>query len=190
MKTGLVVLFLFLALAVFGWQHGFKGQEHPLPIPTSASQSLCPQEEIEIIMPDESMGAFIKQGEKLKLIRGWYECHPALVGDFVYYRFSQSFAPVARVVRAAAGDKFELVRDSTRPAWNIQINGSLLKLNELPYFFGTEVPPLLSLYQKSRANGLNPGEVLVFSGRLPSYSDSGDLGVVNVADFVGKIEPQ
>jgi hypothetical protein len=60
--------------------------------------------------------------------------------------------------------------------------------NHDPYFFGPESPPVLSLYEKARPDGLRAGEVILLSSVPPGGSDSGSFGICSVRDLIAKVE--
>lgn len=126
-----------------------------------------------------------------RLIPNWYACHPVERGDLVYLRFSDRISPVARKVYGIPNDSFQLSFNEQHQGWEIKINGELLKDREKKTFvFGSKNPPLLSLYERSMKGILTAKSFIVFSETSPGDADSGSLGVVNVDDFIGKIETQ
>ncbi len=166
--------------------------ESPVSTPSSVSKKpeSCHLETKSWVMPDESMMPRIKKGQKLTLTQGWYGCHSAVPGEIVLFRFSKQLDPVVRFVRAAAGDRFSLKADKAHKAWNIAINGKLLLVADggAPFFFGSESPPLLSLYEKNHAKGLEGDEALVFGAQSQGRFDSGELGLVSSSDFQARVE--
>jgi hypothetical protein len=141
-------------------------------------------------MPDDSMVDKIQKDQKLELVENWYRCHPVAKGDFVLLKYSQTLDPVVRIVAAVEGDSFGVKQTQGKNAWNLEVNGSFFAGNSgKPLTFGDETPPMLSLYVKSHPNGLMENELIVFSLHSPGDADSGKLGVVNLTDVVGKVNP-
>ena len=129
-------------------------------------------------------------GKSYQLLPNWYSCHEVARGDLVYLRFSDQLAPVVKTVYGVPGDHFKLLPDKDHQAWNIEINDKLLVTGDdkKPHFFGQKVPTLLNLYEKTQKGTLQPKNFIVFSENSPGDADSGTLGVVNVDDFIGKVE--
>ena len=58
----------------------------------------------------------------------------------------------------------------------------------VPYFFGAETPPTLSLYVQSSGGVLRSGDVIILSTLPPGDSDSGVFGVASIVDLLGKVD--
>lgn len=143
-----------------------------------------------LVSNDERIKNLIPLGSKFKVTLGYYKCHPVKRGDLVLYQYSTTADPVVRVVRGVGSDEFQLVQNKSQNNWNIEINGKLLVTDDskAPYFFGGAAAPMLNLYAKSGKGVLAGGNCIIFSGQPPGYLDSSTLGVVNSADFLGKVE--
>ena len=159
--------------------------------PQPGAAKACPGEVIDIVNTDDLLGAAAKKGQTLKVTLNWYGCNPLERGALVYYRFSTTLPPIVRFLRAVPGDKFEVVRDKERDAWNLKVNGELVmdETGEKPYFFGAKPPATLSLYEKQSKGILANGDVILLAAVSPGQNDSGIFGVANVADILGKAEP-
>jgi type IV secretory pathway protease TraF len=150
----------------------------------------CPGETRSGVMPDVYLRGILEKGAPFRVTLNWYACRALERGDLVYYRFSRSHAPVVKVARAVPGDRFRVVRDPGRKAWNLEIDGELVESGGQPYFFGTDAaPPPLALFEKSRGGRLGEKEAIVLSAFPPGDTDSGTVGVVSTDDLIGKVEP-
>jgi len=152
---------------------------------------LCPGETKEFVMKDSHMRGILNEGEKYKVIFNYYDCNPIRRDDLVLYQFSTQFEPVVKIARGIPGDKFQLKQDQKRKAWNLLINGEMLVSavdRTVPYFFGAESPPTLSIYFQSRGGELKSGDVIALSSLPPGDSDSGVFGVASIRDILGRVE--
>jgi hypothetical protein len=152
----------------------------------------CPGEVKTLKMDDDSMIGIIDSGTSYKLTSDWYWCHPVKRGDLVLLRFSHSMDPVVRKVYGVPDDEFKVTFNKSQAAWNVEIESQKVEVKGAPYFFGSNsssAPPLLKLLENSREGVLLDREIIVFSSTPPGNKDSGTLGVVNLNDVVGKVEP-
>jgi hypothetical protein len=143
----------------------------------------------KVEMKDDSMKGLIESGEKYSVTQNWYKCNPVKRGDIVDYVFNYNQPSVPRVVHAIPGDKFKLVKDKKRKAWNLSINGKVIMNpgHKEPHYFGNEAPSILGLYEKSMKGVLAPTTFIVFSTVSPGTHGS-EMGVVNSQDFRGKVQ--
>jgi len=170
-----------VALLVGGWL--FLRSRRPPPI-----QFGCVKETQRVEVTDgRFMTGVVEEGKSYEALIGFYQCNLPQRGDVVLYRFSPLSDPVIKIVRAVEGDRFELVADKARGAWNLKINGHIHTYNEEPYFFGGRGKPTLGLYEKDRNNTLGPNEVILFSLVPPGINDSGMFGLVHKNDLIAKI---
>ena len=123
------------------------------------------------------------------ILHNFYSCNPVKRGDLIYLKFSEQLPAVIRTVYGIPGDSFALVFDKENNNWNLKINDELvLDPEKTVHFFGGKSRPVLGLYEKSLKNHLPAKNFIVFSDQSPGHQDSSILGVVNVEDFVGKVE--
>ncbi len=150
------------------------------------TETECNIEKKTFAASDDNMAGLIENGQEFDVEMNWYKCHPVEKGDVVLYRFSNTRDPVPRVIRAIPGEVFKLIRATNR--WNVEIGGRILKAGDEPYFFGAEVSPVLSLYEKSSNGLLDSDTVLLFSNHPPGGFDSGIFGAVSIQDLIGKVD--
>lgn len=139
-------------------------------------------------MTDGTMAGLIEQGSTYTVFKNYYACHRVQAGDVVLYRFSSKFPPVPRIVRAVPGNKFKLVKDPSKKAWNIQVDGATLMYEGKPHFFGVGAPPILALYEKSFKGVLPQNVFILFSNVPPGEIDSANFGVMSLSDIIGKVD--
>lgn len=187
----IVLVLLILALWIFFFRPPKTKIEQPVVGPEQKHGRPCPGETKIFVMQDLHMKGLLEPGKKFKVIYNYYDCHPVERNDLVYMKFSTEFPPIVRIARGVPGDKFKLKHDQERSAWNILINGDMVK-SEIEkheaYFFGGEPPPTLSLYSDSRKSGLFSDEIIALSSYPPGKNDSGVFGLVKYVDIVGKVE--
>jgi hypothetical protein len=163
--------------------------------PKTVTSGKCDVEESTLAVDDPEMAGVLSPKQKVTLDAGWYQCHPLVDGELVYYRFSQTEDPVVRIVRAVEGDTIKLEKDKKNRAWNLLVNNKTVTGADAqgdtkdPYMFGNQNPPVLSLYLATRKDGLLPGDVILFTSRTGGTKDSAAFGLANVKDVVGKITP-
>ncbi|MEO5970954.1 MAG: hypothetical protein ABIQ95_13580 [Bdellovibrionia bacterium] len=201
-KYGIVILVIVLILTGIGLYWFFHSQNNSQTLTEKTTVNavvpkpkvdpcLDPKYETERLeMKDGYMKGLIEAGEKYTVVKGWYRCNPVKPGDIVFYRYNTNFPPVPRLVQGVPGDKFKLIIDKKRKAWNLSVNGKVITNNDgqEPHYFGNEsTAPVLSLYEKSMKGVLAPTTYLIFSTVTPGNFDS-EMGVVNSEDFMGKVE--
>lgn len=187
-----VPLALGVMLSGFGLWKYLRSQGMPqdrLPandLPTIGKS--CEIQKDSATVTDRLMAGILEPGVPYTILKNFYACHPVESGDVVYYRYSANFPPVPRIVRGIPGDRFKILKDASRNAWNIQVNSRTLMFNRKPYFFGIEAPPTLAVYEKT-FNGVLPQNVFIlFSNVPPGELDSANFGVMSLGDLVGKVD--
>lgn len=140
------------------------------------------------------MGPILGKDRQFKVLMGYYACNPIKRGDLVFFRFSETLPPVARVVRALPGDKAE-VRLTSDGHWEIWINKDAVSTEEGPFRLSDPAnPPPLKSNLEDRGGTLNDDEYLLMTMRPPGTADSIRLGPTPGVQIVGKVivlpEPQ
>ncbi|MBX9766838.1 MAG: hypothetical protein K2X47_06165 [Bdellovibrionales bacterium] len=149
----------------------------------------CPGPEIKYRMVDGSMAGIIEKDEQVDVVINYFACNPILKDQLVLYRFSGAVDPVLRRVVAVEGDTFKVQKDTKHKAWNLLVNGKIVKSqNGEPHYFGFDQPPTLSLYEAPRKGKLQKDETLVFTSNPPSEKDSGTFGLTSKTDMVGLVK--
>lgn len=147
----------------------------------------CDVENVEVKVSDAAMSGIVEQSQNVKVKLNWYRCNPIKRDDIVLYRYSTSREPVVRIVRAIPGDRFKLVQADDKSAWNIEINGALLKSKDAPFRFGSNSKPVLSIYENAHDGVLDQTTTLLFATQPGSEADSGVFGAISISDVIGKV---
>lgn len=131
-----------------------------------------------------------KQGEKLLVLHNFYSCNPVDKGDFVLFQISANSAARVRRVVGVPGDRFEVVEDTKKKAWNLKINGKLIPWqNGQPYFFGSDkMPPTLRKNQDYAHGEIPRDNYIVLALVAPGSADSSFTGLVRKEQLIGKVD--
>ena len=141
----------------------------------------------EKIVRGTSLFPLIKPGQEIKLLYGYYDCHPVERGDVVAYDYAGRENPIIKIIKAIPEDKFHLEKASN--GWHIFVNDKILRNSEnKPYLLSENGYKMLSLYWKDY-NGIIPENTYLILGNLVSGSlDSSRFGLVYKTDILGKVE--
>lgn len=155
-------------------------------------KSKCPAGVAILTMGDVYLRGVLEKDQPFRALLNWYKCHAIRKGDLVLYRYSQHSDPVVRMVTAIPGDKFRVVKNKEMGAWNLKVNGILVRAHEAEnknrsYYFGAELPPPLGLYERANKGVLKSERVIISSSFPPGNMDSGTLGVISLEDIIGKV---
>lgn len=132
-----------------------------------------------------SMMPLVRPGAELWLLRDYYRERPVERGHIVAYRYAGRAAPVLKVVRAVAGDRWEL--EDMGGAYRIRVNGVLLTTSGGPeYVIAKGSARRLKLYADSYP--IIPGDTCLLLGDDPAGSiDSTVFGLIARQDLVGRV---
>ena len=159
----------------------------------------CQVETREVIVRGGSLQGFIEDGQTVKVLFGYYNCHKIEREDVVLYDFAGRPEPVIKIVKGIEGDSFHLGKtDGGWPAsnasrsdagWHILINNEIVKNAQgEPYLIGEAGYRMLSLYEKDY-KGRIPGNAYLLLGNLTGGSlDSTMFGLIDKSDILGKVE--
>jgi signal peptidase I len=178
---GSFITYLFLASSTFMEEN--KTMTAQL---TEKYQNCSVKTEGKIVKGD-SLEPLIKNGQTVKVLLGYYNCHPIQRNDIVLYNYSGNKNPIIKTVKGVPGDRFSL--EKTNNGWYISINGEILKNSQSqPYILDYRGYKVLSLYERSY-KGTIPEDAYLILGNLPYGSlDSSHFGFVGRKDFLGKVE--
>ena len=143
----------------------------------------------KVIVRGNSLYPLIKDGEEIKLYRGYYKNRKIGRGDIIAFNYTGRKVPVIKIVKAIGGDKFS-VRELKDNRYELTINGKGLKdWRGLSYTFSNKKKKMLKLYEKD-FNGTVPiGFYLVFGVEsCDACLDSGRFGFLQKAKIIGKIK--
>ncbi|MBM3257255.1 MAG: signal peptidase I [Candidatus Liptonbacteria bacterium] len=146
----------------------------------------CKTTEEKMTIAGSSLAGILKDGQEVKVIKGYYNCKDANRGDVVVYGYAGGTQPLAKVVKAIPNDKLELKKSGA--GWNILVNGAPAKTSGgTPYNISEQGFRLLSLYIKDYG-GVVPGNAhLIMGDEIGGSLDSTRFGLVDKSDFIGKV---
>ena len=154
--------------------------------PTSTTQ-LCQVKIEEKIVNGHSMEPFFKDGETIKILIGYYNCHPVLREEVVAYSYQGSKNPIIKRVKGVAGDTFHLKKEAD--GWVILINNQPVKnlLGEV-YLLEEKDYQMLSLYKRDYQGKIPEDTYLILGDNLNGSLDSRNFGLIAKQDIIGKVE--
>lgn len=153
---------------------------------STSSLTVCPgKTEITSVLGD-SMSPFIKSGEDIKIINGYYDCHQVLRNDVVVYRFAGNDLPIIKFVKALPGDTWSLREQGEY--YQIIVNRQALKnADGQIYQISKNRADMLLLYVKSYP--VIPSDTYLLLGNLNNGTlDSTRFGLAPLKNIVGKAE--
>jgi hypothetical protein len=148
----------------------------------------CPGPIERFEIADSYLRGVLEQGATARVQLRTYQCRPLIAGEIVMVNRGAKLPPIARIVRAVAGDQFHLIPNVKQKAWNIEINGRVLMNESTPFFFGDGIHAhTLGLYEKAHGGYLQPNHFIIFSTWAPGDYDSSIYGVFNTKEIIGKV---
>jgi signal peptidase I len=147
----------------------------------------CVSEKRQVIVRGDSLSGIVENGDTLKLLVGYYKCHPVERNDLLIYQYTGNQAPLIKIVKAIEGDKFRLKKSATGCGWNILVNDEVLKNSQdKDYCFDETGFHMLSLYEQDY-QGVIPRDGLLILGNQTSGSlDSSRFGLIGKENLLGK----
>ncbi len=141
------------------------------------------------IVRGHSLEPLIKPGEKVKILKGYYDCHPVERGDIVVYHYMGNRNPIIKIIKAIPGDKLSLRRKENGSGWQLFINDKVVKNSEkIPYTINYRGYKMLSLYIKDYKGVIPPNTYLILGNRSSGSLDSRVFGLIDKSDIIGKVE--
>lgn len=134
-----------------------------------------------------SLAPLVNAGSTVKLLYGYYNCHPIKRKDIIAYKYAGNDVPVIKIVKAIPGDRFHLQKANN--GWYILINGRVAKnsLNQ-PYISDERGYDILSGYEK-RYQGVIPQDAcLIFCNAAGCFLDSRRFGLIEKQDILARVE--
>ncbi len=152
------------------------------------SESECPIKVEQRIVRGNSLYPLINSSQEVKILLGYYNCHPIERDDIIVYNYSGSDVPIIKIVKGIPNDKFHLECVDNNSRWNLIINNKVVRNSEgRPYIFNKQRYKMLSLYERDY-NGVIPDNVYLILGNIPQGTmDSTKFGLVGRGDIIGKV---
>ena len=183
-------LALFIALLVFRDKNNFSlsYSENHLSSIQSPVSSCKIKKRIEIVNGN-SMSPFIKNGEKVVALFGYYQCYSIERGDVVALHYSGDKNPLIKFIKGLPGDRLYLKQ--ANGGWHIVVNGKTLKNSEgSPYLIFGKGYKMLSLYEKGYKGVIPPHSYLVLGNSPAGSLDSTRFGLIDKSDILAKVVKQ
>ncbi len=148
----------------------------------------CAKMQKTFTMDDGELPGVLAQGERFDVDLNWYSCHGPQQGDTVLFQVAKQMPPKTKIVRAIAGDRFDVRQNQAKDHWNIFVNDRMvLDFQGQPYSFGGASSPTLALFKDARKGRMREGEVMLLSTRSFGNNDSGTMGVFSMRDVLGRV---
>jgi len=134
-----------------------------------------------------SLSPLVNDGDKIKALYGYYNCHPIKRNDIVLVRYSGNKYPLIKIVKGIPNDSFHLKK--VKNGWQILVNGKVLKNSEgKAYLLNEQRKKMLFLYEKDY-HGVIPENAYLVLGNLPEGSmDSTRFGLIGKSSIIAKVE--
>jgi signal peptidase I len=158
-----------------------------LSIQLTHSPADCVSEEQPVTVRGNSLSGIVEAGDTLKILVGYYQCHPVERGEIVAYKYAGNDVPIIKIVKGIEGDKFKL-KKSKAGCWNILINAKILKNSSgRPYCLDERGWRMLSLYEQDYKGVIPKNAYLILGNLVEGSLDSSRFGLVDKSDFLGKV---
>jgi len=175
---GLILVWVFLVMP----PPSVPGVATPIPA--------CDVEHKAFVIRGDSLAPQFTDGQQVKLFTDYYDCHSLSAGDAVAYHWAGNpDAPIAKIVKAVAGDRWRMELVPEKNAYQIEVNGQWLANSEgALYQIPEEKAKMLLLYAESYPE--IPEETCLILGNIPQGSDdSVKFGLASQKNIAGRINP-
>ncbi|MDW8279769.1 MAG: signal peptidase I [bacterium] len=154
---------------------------------SSLKNENCDFKEIEKEIRGDSLEPVIKNGQKIKILDGYYNCNNVNRDDTIIYKYGEDL--LIKIVKGLPGDKIKLVKNNkNNNEWNILINGEILKNSEGKNYKVDQIGyNILSLYINDYGGVIPAESYLILSNNPEMAVDSRRFGFVGKIDFIGKV---
>lgn len=134
----------------------------------------------------DSMAGLIENGQTVKILFGYYDCHSPERGDIIAYKYAANPEPLIKIIKASPGDSFKL--EKTNGGYTMLINNEILKNSQnQPYILDEKGYRLLSLYEHDYKGIIPKNTYLILGNRVGGSLDSSRFGLIDKSDILGKI---
>lgn len=135
-----------------------------------------------------SLAPLIKPGQSIKLLYGYYNCHPVEKEDIVAYKYAGNDAPIIKIIKAIPGDKWRLNKNHRRNIYQIMVDGKPLKNSQGKYYGIPESKiRMLKLYVQDYPV-LPENTYLILGNQISGSLDATRFGLIDKSDILGKVE--
>lgn len=149
----------------------------------------CPFVEEVRTVRGNSLAPLIQNGQAIKILFGYYDCHDVGRGDLVVYRYGGTQDPIIKSVKGVEGDAFSLQEGEGGFVWHMLINNAVVKNSQdQPYIVGPGAYNILSLYIRDYGGIIPENSYLILGDLVSGSLDSTTFGFVDKSDILGKAE--
>ena len=135
-----------------------------------------------------SLSPLINPGQTIKLLYGYYNCHPVERGDIIAYNYAGNDAPIIKIVKAVPGDKWQLKKNNRQNSYQIMVNGGPLKNSDgKSYRIAESNIKMLKLYVQDYPT-IPQNTYLILCNQLSGSLDATRFGLIDKSDILGKLE--
>ncbi len=135
-----------------------------------------------------SLAPLIYPGETVKLVYGYYNCHPVERGDIIAYKYTGRDAPIIKLVKAVGRDRWNLKENKDQNSWRIMVDDKPLKNSRGEFYqISRSNIRMLELYIKSYPV-LPENTYLIMGNQVSGSLDATRFGLIDKRDILGKIE--
>ncbi len=153
-----------------------------------STHSTCRTEKKIATVEGGSLHGIVEGGEQVKILQGYYTCHPIMREDIVEYEYAGGIqTSIIKIIKALPGDQWRVV-STEQDLYRIEVNGQVLRTSfGKPYEIDKSRASLLSSYAQG-GHGVIPKGAYLILGNLPrGTTDSTAFGLVSGKDILGKV---
>jgi signal peptidase I len=146
------------------------------------SGGFCGGENLNLVVKGDSMAGIVEAGTKVKLRKGYYDCHEVKRNDIVSYRYGKDELLIKRVV-ALPGDVWRIEKKENG-LFVLYINQvEQRNANNVLYQFREPQAKVFGLYKSPI-----PANTYIILGNQPGGTlDSSRFGLVDKGKLVGRV---
>ncbi len=177
----LVLIFNLFLLSLFS-EYSFLESIQAKPL--GFGRVDCVKEVKEFTVRGSSMTDLINQGEKVKILFGFYDCNEIRREDVVAYDYKGNSNLIIKSVKGLPGDNFK-----------INEKDGLLVINDIAvlnnqgesYFLDDQDKKMLKLYERDYRGKIPPETYLILGNLASGSTDSTRFGLVGRKELVGEV---
>jgi len=150
--------------------------------------SNCPIKIEEKIVRGNSMDPFIKNGQTITVLKGYYNCHKVKRNDIILLHYAGNKNPLIKIVKAIPGDNWHL--ENSNGCYYIIVNGNIAKNSEgKDYCLSEKKAKMLQLYASDYPI-IPQNAYLVLGNEVEGSMDSTRFGLLGKDNIIGKVKIQ
>jgi len=184
-KLSFILISAILFGVLFFWSYWLSFPQNKKDNARDLKESQCQVKVEERIVRGSSLSPLVKDGQKIKVLFGYYKCHPVKRNDIILYHYPPNKNPLIKIVKAVPSDKWSIKKVNEKCM--VVVNNKVLKNSEgKVYLFPKNRCKMLEIYAKSYP--VIPDNAYLILGNKTSGSlDSTRFGLVGKKDITGKV---